>query len=328
MIRPKLTIAIPTYNRQEKLRESLERVIKYSKELDVEILVSDNASLDNTEQVVKEMQKKYYYIKYYRNSENLGFDGNFFNCFEKAKGEYVWLLSDDDILLPGAIESVIECCEKRPVCIHLNTSGIKKEKPLCINKPRFKEEGILEFTDKNAFIEKINIFCTFVSSLVFNVEMVRKIENKEQYFETNILQSHVFFEVMRNQGLYIINTFNCLAARGNDSVSYDVLRTWIKNYSELFLITAPKCGFDANRMSEVLRRGLSSSVYEFVLIYRLNCENEKNWDRDCIWSYIKRYPELVDKYKKIVYCSLDELKRIRYKYKIERKFKNLWEKIK
>ena len=60
----------------------------------------------------------------------------------------------------------------------------------------------------------------------------------------------------------------------------------------------------------------------------LNCENEKNWDRDCIWSYIKRYPELVDKYKKIVYCSLDELKRIRYKYKIERKFKNLWEKIK
>lgn len=323
-MKPQLTIAIPTYNRDTKLSECLNRVIEYSKGLDIEIIVSDNASTDKTTDVVKKIRENNPEIRYYRNDENLGFDGNFLNCFERAEGEYVWLLSDDDILLPGALESVLEGLKKKPVCMHLNSSGIRREEPLAIGKTRFLNEGLIEFTDKNEFIETIGIFCTFVSSLVFKVDYVKEIENKEKYYNTNILQSNVFFETMRHEGVYIVDTFNCLAARSNKTVQYDILRTWIKSYSDLLIKVAPSCGFDEKRMGEVLRIGLSTLVYEFVITFRGTCDHEKNWDRDCIWPYIERYPELVRKYKVAVYCPVSKLKWLKFKYKIERKINKFY----
>lgn len=320
-MRPKLTIAIPTYNRSSKLKECVNRVIEYGTGLDIEIIISDNASTDDTQEVVARIIKDKPEIKYYRNSENLGFDGNFLNCLEKAYGQYVWLFSDDDILLPGAIESVLNGLEKNPVCMHLNSSGIENEEPLVTGATRFKYDGLKEYRDKNEFIEEIGIFCTFVSSLVFNVDFVKKIENKEKYFKTNILQSYVYFETMRNDGIYIINTFNCLAARGNKTVHYDILRTWVKSYSELLLTIAPECGFNKQRMSEVLRTGLSTSVYDFVLNFRQTCRHEKDWDRDCIWPYIERYPELVNMYKEAVYCPIERLKWLKLKQKIKKRLK-------
>ena len=322
-MRPELTIAIPTYNRAEELRGCLKRVFEYSKRKSIEILVSDNASSDNTMEVVKELQEIHPEMLYFRNDENLGFDGNFLNCFERASGKYIWLLSDDDILLPGAIESVLEGCKINPVCMHLNSSGIESDTPFVLTKPRFKEQGFIEHKDKNSLIESIGIYCTFVSSLVFNVDMVREIPDKEQYFKTNILQSHIFFEIMKNEGLYIIDTYNCLAARGNPTVHYDVLNTWVKNYSELLITTAIKCGFDEKRMSEVLRIGLDTTVYNFVVSFRQTCKNEKSWDRDCIWPYIERYPELVDRYKKAVYCPVNDLKWMEFKTKVSRTLRRL-----
>lgn len=323
-MRPKLTIAIPTYNRANKLKECIKRVINYSKDKEVEIFVSDNASSDNTTEVVMDLQKNYPNIMYFRNDKNLGFDGNFLNCFERAKGEYLWLLSDDDILLPGAIETVLAGCSSKPVCMHLNSSNVKSENPVVLGKPRFKEGGLLEYTDKNLFVEKIGIYCTFISSLIFNVDMVINIKNKEQYCNTNLLQSHIYFEIMKNNGKYIINTYNCVAARSNKTVGYDVLQTWVKNYSELMLTTAIKCGFAKERMSEILRKDLSHTVYAFIITFRQTCDYEEAWDRDCVWKYIERYPELINKYKIALNCSIGMLKWLCLKYKIERKIEKLY----
>ena len=322
-MRPKLTIAIPTYNRAKQLEECIKRVISYKGENEIEILISDNASSDDTQDIVHELKKLHPEILYYRNPQNLGFDGNFLNCFEHANGEYIWLLSDDDIILPGAIESVLTGCEKKPVCMHLNSTNVISEDPLLFGEPRFNEEGFIEYFDKNLFIEKIGIFCTFLSSLVYNLDLVKQVEDKERYFNTNILQSHVFFEIMRNNGLYILNTFNCLAARSNKKVSYDVLRTWVKNYSDLMITTADRCGFDTNRMKKILRKDLNNTIYEFVLKFRQTCDNEKNWDRECIWRYINEFPELVGKYREALNCPVSKLKWVYLKFRIRRKLKRI-----
>lgn len=323
-MRPKLTIAIPTYNRCCKLEECINRVMEYRSGLDVDIIISDNASTDDTQEFAARIIKENPEIRYYRNSENLGFDGNFLKCFERARGQYVWLLSDDDILLPGAIESILMGLEKEPVCMHLNSSSVIKESPIVTGKPRFKIEGLKEYKDRNLFIEEIGIFCTFVSSLIFKTDLVKEIDNKEKYFNTNILQSNIYFEIMKNDGLYVINTFNCIAARGNKIVHYDVLRTWVKSYSDLLLSVAPQCGFDAHRMSEVLRTGLTTAVYEFVLTFRQTCDHEKEWDRECIWPYIDRYPELVNMYKEAINCSLGKLKWLKLKQRIKKKIMSLY----
>lgn len=84
----------------------------------IEIIVSDNASSDGTGEYMTELVKKAENISYYRNTENVGPDKNFLNCFDKAMGEYVLLLGDDDFLLPMAVEHLLDTLEKnRYFCI-------------------------------------------------------------------------------------------------------------------------------------------------------------------------------------------------------------------
>lgn len=321
-----LSIAILTYNRANKLKKQITRIIDYCANTniqDIELLVSDNASSDDTEQVVKGLQKSYPQIQYYRNERNLGFDGNSLNCLERATGEYIWLLSDDDIVLDGSIESIFSCLELHPICVHLNSAGLIDEERMKIGKTRFQYEGNIILDDKNIFLERIGIFCTFVSSLIFNGDLVRKIKNKERYFNTNILQSHIFLEIMSEKGIYVINTYNCLAATKNEVVSYDILRTWIKNYSDLLLNTAITAGFDSEIVSRVLRNDLNNAIYKFVIHFRQTCSNEGDWDRECIWEYINRYPELVKKYEIAVNCPIKYLKYLSILERVKAKLKRI-----
>lgn len=110
MKQPFLTIGIPTWNRFLPLQENLLALIKEistSFADEVEIFVSDNASTDQTESVCLSLCKEYYFIRYHRNPENYGANVNFQNVIQMARGEYVWLLGDDDLIVPGSIAKII-----------------------------------------------------------------------------------------------------------------------------------------------------------------------------------------------------------------------------
>lgn len=93
-----LTIAIPTFNRYALLREQMQKLVPWvaSFEHKVEILVLDNASADGTQAFMEDEARIHGFVRYIRNPENLGFDGNTIKCIENAQGVYVALLSDDD----------------------------------------------------------------------------------------------------------------------------------------------------------------------------------------------------------------------------------------
>ena len=100
-----LTIAIPTYNRAAYLENQLCEILRQLKEYDdIEILISDNCSTDQTESVVRNHKQSF--INYYKQSQNLGLDVNVLSCYEKAKGKYIWFLSDDDTIFDDAISRV------------------------------------------------------------------------------------------------------------------------------------------------------------------------------------------------------------------------------
>lgn len=105
----KLSICIPTYNRKDKIALQLSRlfpqVSKYSLE-EVEIIVSDNCSVDGTSMVLKELQLSNQFELIVQ-EENLGLVGNLYYLFEHAKGEYIWFLSDDDVVESDAVDSIM-----------------------------------------------------------------------------------------------------------------------------------------------------------------------------------------------------------------------------
>lgn len=102
----KLSICIPTYNRARFLGETLDGVIAQATD-DVEIVVSDNASTDDTEAVVRACQAKFPRLTYFRQPENKGADRNYLQSVASARGEWCWLLGDDDPVEDGAIATLL-----------------------------------------------------------------------------------------------------------------------------------------------------------------------------------------------------------------------------
>ena len=103
----KLSICIPTYNRAHYLVNCLNSIViaKLYSNLKFQVCISDNGSTDNTEQVVKEA-KLLIDIKYHKYKKNFGIPINFLKVVSMADGNFVWLIGDDDLLLPYAIKEL------------------------------------------------------------------------------------------------------------------------------------------------------------------------------------------------------------------------------
>ncbi len=110
-----LTIAIPTFNRAESLRLTLESVNlalnRINPNFQVEVLISNNASTDSTADVCL----RYEHFQYFQQPINLGYDENVVFLYEKARGEYLLLLSDDDIFECEGFLELVSSIEKYPL---------------------------------------------------------------------------------------------------------------------------------------------------------------------------------------------------------------------
>jgi abequosyltransferase len=107
---PRLSLCIPTFNRARYLRSALESGLREAASLPpgvVEVVVCDNASTDGTQELISLVQQTHPGLRAFRNDENIGFDPNYLRCVEEARGEFVWVLGDDDVWLPGSAARVL-----------------------------------------------------------------------------------------------------------------------------------------------------------------------------------------------------------------------------
>jgi len=103
---PLVTIGIPTCNRADSyLGQALECAVKQTYP-NIEIVVSDNCSIDHTETLVKEFNDPR--IRYYKQQENIGPYKNFNFCLHKAKGKFFSILSDDDLIDPDFVSTCMK----------------------------------------------------------------------------------------------------------------------------------------------------------------------------------------------------------------------------
>jgi len=98
---PKVSIIIPTYNRANYLAQAIESALAQDYH-NLEVIVSDNASTDNTQEIVKRYMRDTRF-KYFRNEKNLGVAGNWRRAlYDYASGEWAMILSDDDYLVDNS----------------------------------------------------------------------------------------------------------------------------------------------------------------------------------------------------------------------------------
>jgi len=108
---PLVTIAIPTYNRANGyLRNAIECALKQTYQ-NIEVVVSDNCSSDNTGEIVKGYADPR--IRYFRQEANIGANNNFNYCLDKAHGSYFLLFHDDDLIDSDFVETCIKSLVNR-----------------------------------------------------------------------------------------------------------------------------------------------------------------------------------------------------------------------
>jgi abequosyltransferase len=170
-----LTIAIPTYNRAGYLESLLRNLTgQLAGDPRVELLVSDNASTDNTLAVVRECQQRYPQLLYKSNASNMGPDWNILQCFTLARTKYVWVFGDDDTLLPGGMQRVLQLIEDKdydliflaPFCYR--DDPVKEFRLPKINRPTEATFDVLRF----ARLVTRHSDLVYISSMIVNKKRI------------------------------------------------------------------------------------------------------------------------------------------------------------
>lgn len=110
MQKDRVTIAIPTFNNEKTIAETLSSCCMQSYPW-LEIIVSDNNSTDKTQEIVK----RYAQVKLYNNSKNMGIGPNLENCILMATGEYIVFMCADDIFTDqGIVQDIVHRFKVNP----------------------------------------------------------------------------------------------------------------------------------------------------------------------------------------------------------------------
>jgi len=106
-----ISFIIAVYNNQRYLRCAVQSVLDVDKEYDVEVVIIDDGSTDNTPQIADELARQDDRIKVIH-QENQWIYASFNNGIKAAKGEYIYILNSDDMLFDGAVGVFFDAIEK------------------------------------------------------------------------------------------------------------------------------------------------------------------------------------------------------------------------
>lgn len=275
----KLTIAVPTYNRGKYILKSLNSILEQLTD-DIEVIVCDNASTDDTKEVLQPLIQCNK-ISYYCAESNGGMDFNFLSCLEHAKGDYVLLFSDDDYLLDGAINHIIDLINyEKPDYINLNSAIFEKS----INEatiPRLKILGDNDLItyDKNLFIKTLGFSITYLSATIIKKELFLNIQNPKKYYGTYFLHAHIALETMNGNKKMIVTKNPYVAARMGNSGGFNLYEVWVHQYKKLLLDTAVKNGFSKKTMESIYKKDINGFIRDSIKCYRL--DKSKPYDMRC-----------------------------------------------
>jgi len=149
--RAKVSICVPSYNNSVLIGYAIKSALcqTYS---DIEIIVVDNDSADDSERVVHSFGDER--IKFSKNSENIGMTRNWNKCISKASGEFICLLCADDMLLPTFVERTLSMMAAHPNLGFVHSAFRRiNERGETIGEDRMHADDTIE--NGSAFFEKI-----------------------------------------------------------------------------------------------------------------------------------------------------------------------------
>ena len=219
--RVKLSICIPTYNRAIYLKQSLESILIAISDFqnEVEIVISDNASSDATQEMVSENLNKYPFIRYHRNSTNIGGEMNFRFVATLARGNYIWIFGDDDLMLPDAIDIVLRRINKNFNIIVCNYPLWSNDFGTLLRERMLPIRTSMILNDHNDVLKIIGLRLGFISMVIIrrDIYLSLPLPEYESYAEYGFPFLYAVYSGIFNQCHAYIETTPVLMQRGGQT---------------------------------------------------------------------------------------------------------------
>lgn len=222
-MKPKvLSLCFPTYNRGWCIKKQIEQLINCPKEIldKIEIIISDNCSTDDTQNIVEDAIANGFNCKYMRNETNIGMDGNFVRCCRMVHGRYLWILGDDDII---TLKSLVQIVNLLDVTEDYGLLHIYQKNGLY--------DKIIYVNNKEEMIKSVSYFITFISANIVNARYISYVKF-EDYMGTWFVLVPLYLIALKQENINIIFSRTCFDA-GKDNKNnggYNYFNVFVRNY--------------------------------------------------------------------------------------------------
>lgn len=192
----KLSICIATRNRAEYIGDTLRSILGQVTDA-VEIVILDGASMDATPDVVAQYQSAFPRLRYVRKEKNGGVDRDYDAAIIEARGVYCWLMSDDDLLKPGAIARVLEAINRDYSLIVVNSELRSLDLGKLIDASRLQFDADREYAadEFDRLFEETSAYLTYIGAVVIRRD-IWVVREREPFFGSYFIHEGVIFQDM------------------------------------------------------------------------------------------------------------------------------------
>lgn len=242
----RLSICIPTYNYGKFIGQTLDGLLPQVT-AEVEVIILDGGSTDDTNKVVAAEKRNYPQLTYHYQSFRGGIDRDIEKVVSLAQGKYCWLFSADDIMVPGAIDKVLEAIKSNDdvyLCEHdLSDLAINfiMEYPIFKNLRIQKLFDLGDTTQRKTYFQSARTseaFFSFLSGPIFKKELWDSADIPESFRGTCwIVAGHLLAMIPKGFTVNYLAETLLHKREGNDSFSMGSLvnrqRITIENFQHI-----------------------------------------------------------------------------------------------
>ena len=270
IIKPILSICIPTINRDKTIAKTLDCFSKQASNK-IEIVIVDGNKNNKTYKIIQKYLKKKLNIKYIvqdykdKNLTNQGFDRAVDQSVKEASADHCWLFTDDDLICNDAINIVLKEITKNYDLILIPSTIMNDDfsKTFIEKRPDIPNDLIFQSNEVDKMATSISDQITFVGSVLIKKDIWIK-TNKTSYFGSGFIHVGVIFESEYKNKLMILSKPLSIIRFGEGQ--------WHNRAYEIWMIDWPRLIWSLNNISFKSKVFLSKpepwKKFKPLLIYR------------------------------------------------------------
>lgn len=243
----KISICIPTYNRARCLVELLDSIVAQGLPDDIEVVVSDDASPDNSVEEARRFAERIPHFQLLTRDANIGLDANFLAVVAAARSPYIWLMGDDDRLEPDGARRVLEALARWPDVVGLTLGVIDYDPTMTKRIGVRKVPPTKEVRGAAVVFSEIAELLGFMSALVVKRDLWNEQANEPSVraIKNYYVQVLILGRVIGTDGQWGIVQDPCVGFRtGNDQFKakfgwIDRLKIDVNAYDEIGALLFP-----------------------------------------------------------------------------------------